>query len=347
MKNIDKELNEWVIDKIKREYNGKISLLLGRKGACKTPKDEKNVIFDFFVPACDEGYSLAETFIIEDMGYDLFPISWERLEGIAALNEGISFCLADSEILYSRNDADKERFEILRKTFFNNLKNKDLIYAKSLERINNAMDLYKNMMFENSLCNIRKASGGILQSLCEALVTINGTYIKGDYGYAERINQIKLLEHIPDKFIEYYEKVIKINNSKEIYDVVHKLISETRDFFKALSKNKKSNNFYFEDLAGWYEESRYTFRRIEYACKSKNYEASFTWGCYLQVEFDILSEEAGLKKMDLLGAYNAEDLSIFEKRAHDIENYIISEIDKHGGVLRKYDNLEEFLKCEK
>ena len=66
-------------------------------------------------------------------------------------------------------------------------------------------------------------------------------------------------------------------------------------------------------------------------------------GCYLQVEFDILTEEASLDKMDLLGSYDINDLSAFEKRAEEIEEYIVSEIKKHGVALRKYDNLKEFL----
>jgi len=37
-------------------------------------------------------------------------------------------------------------------------------------------------------------------------------------------------------------------------------------------------------------------------------------------------------------------LSNFKKRAEKIEKYIVYEIKKHGAVLRKYDNLEEFLK---
>ena len=136
MKNIDKDLIDWAIKKIENEYKDDVSLLLGRKGACKVPSDGEEMAFDFFIPATDRGYGLARTFIIDDMGYDLFPMSWERIEGLAALNEGIIFCLADSEILYARNEADRERFEILRKTLYNNLKNKEYAYKKSLEKIN-------------------------------------------------------------------------------------------------------------------------------------------------------------------------------------------------------------------
>lgn len=51
MRNIDKELIKWAINKIETEFNGEISLLLGRKGACKIPTDEDEIAFDFFIPA--------------------------------------------------------------------------------------------------------------------------------------------------------------------------------------------------------------------------------------------------------------------------------------------------------
>lgn len=346
MKNIDKELIEWVINKIETEFSGEISLLLGRKGACKVPTDGDNMAFDFFIPACDHGYSLARTFIIDDMGYDLFPMSWERVEGLAALNEGISFCLADSEILYARNDADREHFEILQKTLFNNLKNKDYIYKKSLEKINSAMDIYKTMMFETSLGHVRKAAGGISTYLCEALAIINGTYTKKDYGYAERIEQMKVLPKVPVNFLKNYEEIIRAKDIKTIFKVVHNFMEETREFFKKFAPEKTLKSYNYDELAGFYEESRYTFRRIAYSCKNNKYIESFTWGCYLQIEFDILTEEAGLDKMDLLGSYNADDLSSFEKRANEIEEYILNEIKNHGVVLKKYDNLEGFLKYQ-
>ena len=343
MKKIDKELIEWAINKIEIEFKGEISLLLGRKGACKIPEDGDDMAFDFFIPACDHGYSLARTFIIDDMGYDLFPMSWERVEGLSTLNEGIAFCLADSEILYSRSDTDRERFELLRKTMFNNLKNKDFIYMKSLEKINCAMDIYKTMLFEKHLGNVRKAAGGIIEYLSHALAIINGTYLKKDYGHSQIVEQIKSLKMIPTDFLINYEKILSAKDIEEIFKAVHNLIGETREFFEQFTPERNLKSYNYEELPGWYEESRYTFRRIAYACKNNKFLECFHLGCYLQIEFDILTEEASLDKMDLLGSYDINDLSAFEKRAEEIEEYIFSEINKHGVTLRKYDNLKEFL----
>ncbi len=343
MKKIDKELIGWAINKIETEFNGEISLLLGRKGACKVPEDGDDMAFDFFIPASDHGYSLARTFIIDDMGYDLFPMSWKRVEGLASLNEGIAFCLADSEILYARNDADRERFELLRKTMFNNLKNKDFIYMKALEKVNSAMDIYKIMLFEKSLGNVRKAAAGIIDYLNQALAIINGTYLKRDYGYSQRMEQVKSFQRIPVDFLENYEEILRAKGIETIFKAAHNLMEETREFFEQFMPERNLKSYNFDELAGWYEEARYTFRRIAYASKNNKFVECFHSGCYLQIEFDILTEEAGLERMDLLRSYDADDLSAFRKCAKDIEEYILGEIKNHGLVLRKYDNLDEFL----
>lgn len=343
MKNIDKELIEWVINKIETNFKGEISLLLGRKGVGKIPTDGDHMAFDFFIPACDEGYGLSRTFIIDDLGYDLFPMSWTRVEGLSNLNERIAFCLAESEILYARNDIDRERFELLRKTLFNNLKNEDFIYKKSLEKVNSAMDIYKTMLFEKNIGNVRKAAGAISQYLSEALSIINGTYVKRDYEYWDIRNQIKSLDKIPDNFLNLYEEIFKVKEVDSMLKVIHKLIEETRDFFRDFITDERPRNYNYDELAGWYEEARYTFRRIEYACKNNKYVESFNLGCYIQIECDILTEDLGLNKMDLLGVYDADDLISFGKRANEIEKYILKVIEDNGVTLRRYDDLEDFL----
>lgn len=215
---------------------------------------------------------------------------------------------------------------------------------KSLEKINSAMDIYKTMLFEKSVGNVRKAAGGIIEYLSHALAIINGTYINRDYGYTKRMEQMKVLPRIPVNFLKNYEEILMAKEIESIFKSVHNLMEETREFFEQFMPERKLKSYNYDELAGWYEESRYTFRRIAYASKNNRFVDCFNLGCYLQIEFDILTEEAGLDNMDLLGSYDAKDLSTFEKRANDIEKYILSEIEKHGVILRKYDNLEEFLK---
>ena len=107
------KLTKWVIDKIEKEYKDDVSLLIGIKGH-STDGDEHGEIFDYFVPATERGNQLAETFIIDGVGHDLYPRSWERLENSVNLND-MPIVLDNATILYSRSEADTKRFEEYKK----------------------------------------------------------------------------------------------------------------------------------------------------------------------------------------------------------------------------------------
>jgi len=51
--------------------------IIGIKGH-STDGDNHGECFDYFVPATKRGEELAETFIIDGVGHDMYPRSWER-----------------------------------------------------------------------------------------------------------------------------------------------------------------------------------------------------------------------------------------------------------------------------
>ena len=113
-----------------------MALLIGQVGGCKIPTDEQNMVFDFFVPATERGFQMANTFMIEDMGYDLFPISWERLENIANIEEPrMIFAFVKGEVIYAKSEEDKKRFETIKAELFEWMQDKALMYGKAFEQL--------------------------------------------------------------------------------------------------------------------------------------------------------------------------------------------------------------------
>ena len=108
MKNIH-PLTKWVINKIENEYKDDVALLVGIKGH-STDGDCHSECFDFFVPATERANELAETFIIDGVGHDLYPRSWERIENSVNLND-MALLLDQATILYARSEEDENRFE--------------------------------------------------------------------------------------------------------------------------------------------------------------------------------------------------------------------------------------------
>ena len=112
-------LTDWVIRKIENEYKDDVALLLAVHGH-STDDDQHGVCFDYFVPATERGCELAETFIIDGVGHDLYPRSWERLEDSVEMND-MPIVLDGAEILYARSKEDEERFLDMKRRLKDNL----------------------------------------------------------------------------------------------------------------------------------------------------------------------------------------------------------------------------------
>ena len=346
MKNIDSELIEWAVEKIQKEYKDDVTLLIGQVGACKLPTDEMKMSFDYFVPVTERGYGLAETFIIDNMGYDLYPMSFERMEGIANFHEPrMVWVLEKSEIIYAGNEEDRIRFMDIKKKLHDNLANEEKTFPQALEFLNVAMEVYTTMLFEENLCKIRKAAGGVSSMLTYALGMINGKAVVN--GYGNLIEEVNAMELRPEEFVAWYQQMLGAKEVESIREICGKLIQCTRTLLADKKKKwkqepvKKEANY--EDLAFWYQEARYTFRKIEYYAGVSDAALCYSLGCYLQIEFDAIRDEFLLSEMDLLSTFDADHLEHFQKRAEILETYLVDIIEENGVKLNSYESLEDFL----
>jgi len=335
------ELDNWAITKIKTEYKDDVQLLIGHN-SYKLPGDAELAQISFFFPATDKAYELAKAFIIDGIGYDLFPMSWERIERMTDLDEDNAPCVGEAKILYYRTEQDKERFFELQSRLKEHLDDPQFALKKSLEKVSVAMELYQTMMFEEELYKVRKAAGHILTYLLNAVAYINGTYFRNGYMNARQ----DLLEmDIPDNLLQLQEDIIKAGTIDEIKHLCHELISSVRRYFTGKKGNPERRwvDRNYADLAGWYQELSYAWREIYYWCGRGDPVNAFMRGCFLQSELDIVAEEFGLEELDLLGSFSTDDLAGYRKQAESLEKKIISIIEDNGISIESYDSIKDFL----
>lgn len=343
MKESTKRLTEWAINKIKTEYPKDVALLVAVEGH-SVNGDGHGECFDYFVPATERGNELSQTFIIDGIGHDLYPRSWERTERTAQLEDRATICLGNAKILYSRSKDDEVRFESIRQRLFHNLQNKEFTYKKALQGLDVAMDLYRTMMFEDSLYKVRMAAGYVNHYLAVAVAYINGTYFK-NWSNGE-LPELEKMDKRPGNFIEYYKAIINARTINELKSLTHLLISTTREFLveQKPQKPELKREVNYCALADWYQELSLAFRRLRYYCSINYGDAAFIDAINLQSELNIMQEEYELEEMDLLSYFDTRKLEDISRQAMKLEQYIIAEIQIHGVKLNKYDTLEEFLK---
>ena len=336
------ELDNWAIKKIKTEFKDDVQLLIGHN-SYRLPGDTELARISFFFPATDKAYELAKAFIIDGIGYDLFPMSWERIERMTELDEDNASCVSDGEVLYYRTEQDQERFHELQNRLREHLNDPQFTLKKALEKVSVAMELYQTMMFEDELYKVRKAAGHILNFLLNAVAYSNGTYFRT--GYMNARQDLLEMKDIPEHLIQFQEEIINAGTIDEIKQLCHGLISSVRHYFtgKKGKPEKRWVDQNYTDLAGWYQELSYAWREVYHWCDSGDTVNAFMRGCFLQSELDIVAEEFGLDEFDLLGSFSSGDLTAYRKQAERLEKEIISVIEKNGVSIESYNTVKDFL----
>jgi hypothetical protein len=71
---------EWLQQQAHR-YAGQVSLVLLYGSYVNQTTTSVSDVDCYFIPKNPEGRTLSQTAIIEGIGYDLFPLSWDRVKG--------------------------------------------------------------------------------------------------------------------------------------------------------------------------------------------------------------------------------------------------------------------------
>ena len=350
-------LTEWVIEKIKNEYPDDIALLIGIKGH-STDGDDHGECFDYFVPASERGEELAETFIIDGVGHDLYPRSWERLQASVNLND-MAIVLGNAKVLYARSREDEVRFLEMQAQFFRNLADPEFTLKKALQRVDRAKGLYLEMCFEKKLYRVKMLSAGIQQLLSQAAAFVNGTFAEDplfseaqayDACPESRIYSCPDLAELPDGFFLLGKRLLKENHVGSIRETARQLIETTAEFLKekkeaaapAFAAEKEASAPDFSAFASWYQELSLTFRRIRFFCGKGMAEQAFCDAANLQSELMEVSEKYGIPEYSLLDAFEPENLLHLKLRADRIESEIRDILNAHGIRINEYDSLQTF-----
>lgn len=340
MKATDNRLVEWAIKEVQTKYKEEVSLLLEHNTYCL--EEDRNVKYVNTIISDAKPYiGLARTFIINEIGYDFNQVSWDSFERDAEAKGYYLTVLAESNILYAKNEADKQRFLYLRAKLKANLSDAKYMYQRGLEWLNNAMEVFKTMMFSNSFLEVRKAVGFISDYLAMAVACYNQTYYS-DYDQLTGLRQMKCL---PNKFIELYTQVPKTSSIDELKVLGHNLITTTRNFFtenkKQYQNNKQPANYQY--LADWYQECCYYFRRIYYFCSHNKLDLAFRGMCSIQSDLDDLAKDFELSDLDVLAYFDYNDISAFTKKLELAEKRIIDAITSNGITIDKSTSVDEFI----
>ena len=337
----DKRLTDWAVRKIESEYKDDVCLLLEHR-TLKLEKDMEPTAFSFYIPATNRANGLARTFIIDGIGYDLFPMSWETIENMADVKHYNTTCLADAEILWARSDDDRQRFISLQARLQANLNNPQYMTLRAKKWINTVVEIYQDTLFEERLYKVRENAGYICDLLSIAVAFANLRYFK--HGQTNQLQELSSMKKVPKNFVKLYRDIVTEPCADTQKRLCYDLINITKEFFSAQENvTSLKSNPDFSELANWYQELCYTWRRVYHWCAANDPINAYIWGCMLQNEIDEWGDKFGITERDILSAYDANDLDGFCKQAEKIELKFKQAIKNNGVKLDEYKTIDDFL----
>ncbi len=345
------EMVDLFVEHIKSEYPEDIAIV-AYYGSYASGTQNPNSDFDlFFVPTTENGRELGKCIILDGIGIDFFPISWERAERIANFDENIVSIIADSKLLYARSEEDKERLE--------SLKEKIRDYQKP-EKRKVMLDKASNEFHDvyHQLYNLRKAEDpseqrteafNALSTILQSIVLINQTYLKS--GWGKNFKQIFSLELQPDGLKKLVYQVINSKSKNEMLEALESLTNRTASLLNNEHDKLRPNSSFKDVFEDFYEELRSTFLKIETACDKNQAEIAFCSTAILQNEIKQCLHAAGdafieerFSKLEPLRQYDPSNLEPLKKATTRYEKELVELLESTNVPITKLDNLDEFRK---
>ena len=351
------KLTQWVIDKIEKDYKDDVDLLIGIQGH-SIDGDQHGVCFDFFVPATERGCELTQTFIIDGVGHDLYPRSWQRLENSVNLND-MCLLLDQATILWAKDDAAVQRFEDCRRRMLEHLKDDSYVYGKALECMDKALEIYRSVIFEEKIYRVRSEINCIHEYLSKAVAFMNHTYAESAiFTEVQAYNDSKdgrlyycpEMKIVPDGFFSWAGNLLEVTDVEKLKAAIFALLKTTREFILARKPAEKADcktKVDYEAFLEWYQEMSLTWKRLRYFCDNNMVEEAYTDACYLQEEFLYIAQDFKIEELNLLDSFNPKNLSLLRNRADQLEKIILDVFKVQNIQLKSYASVDDFLEAQK
>jgi len=349
-----KKIVNVIIDKIKRDYIEDIDLLV-QYGSSEG-------LALYFIPNSERGKELSFQFVIDNVGYDLFPITWERMTSIVSLDTPITYVVGNSEVFYSRNVSCEERFNRL-KMAVESLCSEDsseLLLSKSYEYLNDAyVNLYNINLASSDLTDRRIEASKIIGKLAQAVGYANATYFND--GLRKGIKESFKYKLLPKDYRHLIESVINAESKEDVTVYIEKLLWNVRVFLKELLIGYAEQESY-DMMTGYYEELKRVILQLEQAVEVDDQEELFMITAFFMEEVaqfltkveegvwyndrnvfnEYKSSVTNLVSGKLFDYIRTKDYSNLVQEVQLFEETLVSQLESNGVKIAKYSTVEEF-----
>lgn len=325
---------------------------------------ERSDLDFFFIPATPDGYRHTIAFILNDISFDFWPISWERAEKMAGFDDSKTSIIADAQLLYVRSEEDRSRFlQLQNKIHETTQQGLQLLEKSESELRDTYVHLYKMSRITASsdhLAFFRYEARSILTKVLYSLALLNRTYVTK--GWGKNLQQFAHLPLRPSLLEEYITTITQSQSCSDIQRACEELIQDTVELLLKQQDTHSTPPSYHDRMRGIYEEFKGMLDKIIMACRSNDYTTAFFWSIEVQEEFArfIYFAETGCwpisldPSLEYQNAYNRlgfpdlvplldpDDLTPLREAVVHLDSLVESHFRKQGVEINRFETLDQF-----
>lgn len=337
---------EALINKIKCEYKKDIALVVCYGSYITKTAYKKSDLDFFFIPKTKKGYKMNMQFIIDGIGYDFWPLSWQRAEQIANFEENNVSIIAEGVVVYYDKVEDIKRFNSLKQRIeeiTENPDNKDILINRAEKLLSKAKSLYFNLKYlSEEYETIDAKISQILNLLINITALINSKYIKKGVYNIE--NEIKEYSILPKSYLDHLNSAIRNKEVKVKKELIKNMIINIEEILQK-KKPKSTTKITNDNFKGFYEEIKSSYNKLIHACENKDYIKTYFTAHLIENEVkSMLGEKYDTFNFpNLIININENDFKKLKSITYQQEEVLLNILKKQKINVMNHENIDSFL----
>ena len=274
-----------LVAKIRKDYKDDIAIVALCGSYIYGDTHKKSDLDFYFIPRTKRGYEMSQCFILEDIGFDFWGMSWNRAESLAKYNETNTSIISKAQVIYHSSKEDLDRFNSLRNV--GESISKEEFLRKATEQAEVCQNYYFKMLEAgNRFSWVKQNAICVLYYSAFSIALLNHGYV--ERGGRNLLNEIMAMRLYPSNYQELYEKIICSNHIDELVISSQEVIMSLRNLIQSQQETHKTSI-----SPGYYEEIKSIYNKLLHACETDNQQGMMLAIARLDNDVSQLMSEAG------------------------------------------------------
>ncbi len=329
-----------VIEKSRQTCPNSLALV-GIYGSAATGDTHPKSDLDLLIIINDpQGYSLADTFILENEGvaYDLYCTTWQMLENDAEVRHARLAKLMDSKIAYVNDQSAPARLQSLREKAAQILSS-DQRFTRCGELLTRMKIMFADAVCADSLGKMRGYAAQAIDSALDITMLYGGRYFHR--GIRRTFEELEGLPQ-PENFCGTIDGITTAESPETLADSMTALLKTTSAFLK---RGVPLSTPTPESLTGTAEEMYSNWKnKLPLAAENGDRFASFMTLAAFQSMLDEVTAGTTLAQPLPLEAYDPGDLYENARLFDSVFGAYVREVAEYGVTPRKFKDADDFIK---